>query len=126
MVHTARWDDELQTDGKKIAAICNLSSSSWVFDATGGNLTTADVAPDGFTVSNIQQLVPQAGGQGRPAYPSFSPDSRLLAWQHGTRVVVSAPDAAGAIYLTAFLGGAVATHYRIGSPLATHVVIARQ
>jgi len=28
----------------------------------------------------------------------------------------------GAIYLTAFLGGAVATHYRIGSPLFTHVL----
>ena len=27
----------------------------------------------------------------------------------------------GAIYLTAFLGGAVATHYRVGSPLGTHV-----
>ena len=28
----------------------------------------------------------------------------------------------GAIYLTGFLGGAVATHYRIGSPLGTHVL----
>lgn len=28
----------------------------------------------------------------------------------------------GAIYLTGFLGGAVATHLRIGSPLATHVL----
>ena len=28
----------------------------------------------------------------------------------------------GAIYLTAFLGGAVASHARIGSPLATHVL----
>jgi DoxX-like family len=28
----------------------------------------------------------------------------------------------GAIYLTAFLGGAVATHFRVGSPLATHVL----
>lgn len=28
----------------------------------------------------------------------------------------------GAIYLTAFLGGAVATHYRIGSPMATHTL----
>jgi len=28
----------------------------------------------------------------------------------------------GAIYLTAFLGGAVATHYRVGSPLASHVL----
>lgn len=28
----------------------------------------------------------------------------------------------GAIYLTAFLGGAVATHFRVGSPVATHVL----
>jgi hypothetical protein len=28
----------------------------------------------------------------------------------------------GAIYLTGFLGGAIATHYRIGSPLLTHVM----
>jgi hypothetical protein len=28
----------------------------------------------------------------------------------------------GAIYLTAYLGGAVATHVRVGSPLATHVL----
>jgi hypothetical protein len=27
-----------------------------------------------------------------------------------------------AIYLTGFLGGAIATHYRIGSPLATHIL----
>jgi len=30
----------------------------------------------------------------------------------------------GAIYLTAYLGGAVATHVRVGSPLATHVLFA--
>jgi DoxX-like family len=30
----------------------------------------------------------------------------------------------GAIYLTGFLGGAVATHFRIGSPLFTHVLFA--
>ena len=28
----------------------------------------------------------------------------------------------GAIYLTAFLGGTVATHVRVGSPLVTHVL----
>ena len=28
----------------------------------------------------------------------------------------------GAIYLTAFLGGTVATHVRVGSPLATHIL----
>lgn len=28
----------------------------------------------------------------------------------------------GAIYLTGYLGGAIATHYRIGSPLLTHIL----
>ena len=28
----------------------------------------------------------------------------------------------GAIYLAGFLGGAVASHYRLGNPLATHVL----
>jgi hypothetical protein len=28
----------------------------------------------------------------------------------------------GAIYLAAYLGGAVATHYRLGNPLASHVL----
>lgn len=30
----------------------------------------------------------------------------------------------GAIYLTGYLGGALASHFRIGSPLATHVLFA--
>lgn len=70
--------------GKKIAAICNLNSSSWIFDASGGNLAIADVADDGVTVSNIQTLVPQAGGQGRPAYPSFSPGGEFVAFGRPT------------------------------------------
>ena len=28
----------------------------------------------------------------------------------------------GAVYLAAFLGGAVASHYRVGNPLASHVL----
>jgi hypothetical protein len=30
----------------------------------------------------------------------------------------------GAIYLTGFLGGAVATHFRVGSPLFSHIIFA--
>ena len=30
----------------------------------------------------------------------------------------------GAIYLTGFLGGAVATHFRVGSPLFSHILFA--
>ena len=38
---------------------------SWVFDATGGNLTTADVAPDGFTINlAISLFLGLSGGGG--------------------------------------------------------------
>lgn len=36
--------------------------------------------------------------------------------------VVPRTSVLGAIYLTAYLGGTVATHVRVGSPLATHVL----
>lgn len=36
--------------------------------------------------------------------------------------VVPQTSVVGAIYLAAYLGGAVASHYRLGNPLATHVL----
>ena len=36
--------------------------------------------------------------------------------------VVPRTSIVGAIYLTAYLGGAVATHFRIGNPLMTHTL----
>jgi hypothetical protein len=36
--------------------------------------------------------------------------------------VIPGTSVLGAIYLAAYLGGAVATHVRVGSPLATHAL----
>jgi hypothetical protein len=93
-------------DGTKIAGICNMSGGGfWTFDVTGGNLTVADVAADGVTVSNIQNIVPQAGGVGRPAYPSFSPGSEWITYGRPTtgsrstgngKLWIVAPDGSGA------------------------------
>ncbi len=101
-------------DGKKMAAICGLTSANWIFDASGGYLATADVAADGVTVTNINQIVPQAGGQGRPAYPSFSPGSEWLAFGRPTQGsrstgngdlwIVNAADGSGLKQLTAASG----------------------
>lgn len=71
-------------DGKKIAAICGMAGGFWTFDATTGDLHVADVAADG-SISNQMSIVPQAGGQGRPAYPSFSPGSEWLAFGRPTQ-----------------------------------------
>jgi hypothetical protein len=71
-------------DGTKLAAICGASGGGWGFDATGGYLATADVAADGISVSNVKQIVSQASGQGRPAYPSFTSDSQYIAFGRPT------------------------------------------
>ncbi|UQA59480.1 PD40 domain-containing protein [Polyangium aurulentum] len=72
-------------DGTKLAAICGLSGGGWVFDATGGHLAVADVGPDGTSVTNVQQIVAQAGSPGRPAYPSFAPGSEYIAFGRPTQ-----------------------------------------
>ena len=71
-------------DGAKLAAICGASGWGWGFDASGGYLAVADVAPDGVSVSNVTQIVAQAGQQGRPAYPSFTSDSAYIAYGRPT------------------------------------------
>jgi hypothetical protein len=70
-------------DGKKLAAICGVSNAPWIFDSNEGDLKVADIAADG-SVTNEAVIVPKAGGQGRPAYPSFSPGSEWLAFGRPT------------------------------------------
>ncbi|MRG95081.1 TolB family protein [Polyangium spumosum] len=72
-------------DGAKLAAICGLGGNGWIFDANSGYLATGDVAADGVTVSNVKQIVQQAGAQGRPAYPSFTSDSQYIAFGRPTQ-----------------------------------------
>lgn len=85
-------------DGTKLAAICNLNGGGWAFDATAGELAIADVAADGTTVTNTHTIVPQAGAQGRPAYPTFSPGSEYIAY--GRPTAGSRSSGAGDIWLT--------------------------
>jgi hypothetical protein len=72
-------------DGAKIAGVCGMSGGGWTFDSSAGDLTVADVAPDGVTVTNPKTIVPKAGGVGRPAYPSFSPGSEWIAFGRPTQ-----------------------------------------
>ena len=46
----------------------------------------------------------------------------LLFWQGVILYAIPRTSVIGAIYLAAYLGGAVASHYRLGNPLATHVL----
>ncbi len=71
-------------EGELIAAICGMDGGNWTFDSGAGDLVIADVNGDGHTVSNITTLVPQAGGDGRPAYPNFSPGDEWIVFGRPT------------------------------------------
>ncbi|AKT42741.1 hypothetical protein [Chondromyces crocatus] len=71
-------------DGQKVAAVCNMNNGGWTFDSGAGDLMVGNVGADGFSVDNINMVVPRAGGTGRPAYPSFSPGSEWIAFGRPT------------------------------------------
>ncbi|MDB4928325.1 MAG: tolB protein precursor [Myxococcaceae bacterium] len=88
-------------DGRTVAYVSN-ANDAW--NLSRGDLATMAVTgADRFGPPRVLHrgsdatAAPEGGIM--DAYPSFSPDSRLIAFQHGTRVLLSASDAAGALYV---------------------------
>ena len=81
-----------------------------------------------LTLDGAIKLVPLSvvtDTMGQLGWPSDVATARLLgALTLGSTLLYALPRTAvlGAILLTAYLGGAVATHVRIGSPLFSHVL----
>ena len=77
------------------------------------------------TLGKLIKVTPVIEGTLQLGYPESSIVPIGLLLLVGT-VLYAIPRTAvlGAIYLTGFLGGAVATHFRVGSPLFTHVLFA--
>ncbi len=72
-------------DGTKIAGICNMTNGGWTFDASTGDLIVADLNAAQNQVVQALSIVKKADASaGRPAYPSFSPDSKYLAYGRPT------------------------------------------
>ncbi|MBI4699972.1 MAG: hypothetical protein HY744_02205 [Deltaproteobacteria bacterium] len=71
-------------DGNKLAAICGMKSGYWTFDAGEGDLVVADYDNNANQKKSDVTIVPKGGGQGRPAYPSFSPDTKFIAYGRPT------------------------------------------
>ena len=94
-------------DGRQLAIVVN-ATDAW--NPNAGDLATIAVnAGDTFGATAMlhagASLAAQPEGGGLDCYPSYSPDSRFVAFQHGTRTLVSAGDAHGALYLTSSAGG---------------------
>lgn len=90
-------------DGARIAGICSLTNGSgWAFDASRGSLYVGSVGEDGFSVEPGTELGAGSDGQGRPSYPAFSADSKLIAYSRTT--AGSRSTANGKLYLAAVDG----------------------
>jgi hypothetical protein len=88
-------------------ALSGLAALFFVFDAVGKLL-------------RIEPVMKSTVELGWP--PSAVIPLGLLLLAGAVLYLIPRTSVIAAIYLTGFLGGAIATHYRIGSPLLTHVL----
>ncbi|MCC6390748.1 MAG: DoxX family protein [Bryobacterales bacterium] len=74
-------------------------------------------------LGKLMELPPVVAGTVKLGYPASSVFPLGVILLIGVVLYVfPQTSAAGAIFLAAYLGGAVATHFRVGNPLATHVL----
>lgn len=93
------------------ALLAYISSADNAWDLHRGDLTLRNATSgDGFDAPRVihrgADLTGAPEGGVMDAYPSFSPDSRQVAFQHGTQTFVNNPMVTGALYLIAPTGGA--------------------
>lgn len=95
-------------DGSTVALVVG-ANDAW--ELSTGNIATLPVlGGDSFGALSMLHsgaaLAGEAEGGTMDAYPTYSPDSTLLAFQHGTRTLATDPAATGALYAIPAGGGA--------------------
>src|SRR5262249_34594342 len=87
-------------DGAQLVVVVYVDDA---WNPTVGDLATQAVtAPDTFAAAALlhtgSDLSGALEGGSLDAYPTYSPDSSVVAFQHGTHTLVSAGGATGALY----------------------------
>lgn len=99
-----------------------LANAPWIGRALSG-IAIAFLLVD--TVGKLLRVTPVIEGAVKLGYPeSAVVPMGLLLLAGVVLYAIPRTSVLGAVYLTGFLGGAVATHFRVGSPLFTHVLFA--
>lgn len=99
-----------------------LANAPWIGRALSG-IAIAFLFVD--TVGKLLRVTPVIEGAVKLGYPeSAVVPMGLLLLAGVVLYAIPRTSVLGAVYLTGFLGGAVATHFRVGSPLFTHVLFA--
>jgi hypothetical protein len=107
-IHDGRWTEARAGRQVWIGWILSgLAAAFLLADATGKLL-------------EVQPVIEGSASLGWPESTVFPVGVLLLAGV--VLYLIPRTSVLGAIYLAAYLGGAVATHVRVGSPLATHVL----
>ena len=76
----------------------------------------------GIKIIPFQIVLDTSAQMGLPADPNSARVLGILTLLCTILYAIPRTSVLGAILLTAYLGGAVATHFRIGSPLFTHLL----
>ena len=76
-------------DNSQIAYITNIGGAEWGGDNVNGDVATIDVAgPDAFGATRVLHSGPSLAGEtpggNADSYPTWAPDSSLIAFAHGT------------------------------------------
>jgi hypothetical protein len=89
-------------DGTLLAGICGMQGGGWTFDSSDGDLVISTLNKAQNQVVGTKAIVLKGGGTGRPAYPTFSPDSKYIAFGRPTNGSRSTGD--GTLWLTDLTG----------------------
>jgi hypothetical protein len=76
----------------------------------------------GMKLAVLQPVIDTTGALGWPTEPDFLRGLGLVLLIATLLYAFPQTSVLGAIFLTGYLGGAVATHVRVGSPLFSHVL----
>ncbi len=90
-------------DGTMLAGICGMDGFGWTFDSYNGDLKIATLNKMQNQVMSSKTIVTKAQGQGRPAYPTFTPDSKYLAF--GRPLGGSRSTSGGTLWMSDIAGG---------------------
>lgn len=99
-----------------------MSATRWIGVGLSGLVVLFLLTDGGMKIAALPVVLQTTGALGYPATVSFAHGLGALLLACTALYVYPRTAVLGAVLLTAYLGGAVATHVRVGSPVFSHTL----
>ena len=100
----------------------NSKAARWTGTAMSGLVILFLLFDGGIKLVPLEIVTQTSGEIGLPTDPGFARLLGILTLIGAVLYAIPRTSALGAILLTGYMGGAIATHLRIGSPLFSHTL----